>query len=97
MRGSQLMGLSIAVFVGMSVLIAWQGNVYHGLVINLRKTQDHSQLLLRELQHRGKNTLMVVQAVVSQTLPRGPDKEKVLSLEIAHHLLARSDRFSFGI
>ena len=52
----------------MSLAIAWMGNANRLLLEDLKKERDQSHLLLSELQHRGKNSLMVLQAIASQTL-----------------------------
>lgn len=41
-----------------------------GRVFERKRTQDHQQLLLRELDHRVKNILSVVQAIAQQTFRR---------------------------
>jgi two-component sensor histidine kinase len=79
--------LNISLFTFAATLIAWIGN-------SRRKLNDQTRLLTRELQHRGKNQLMVVQAILLQTLRRDADLERALqrigSLAITDELLSRS-------
>ena len=66
-------------FIGMSLAIAWMGNANRLLMEDLKKERDQSHLLLSELQHRGKNSLMVLQAIASQTLK--DEKERTVFLD----------------
>jgi two-component sensor histidine kinase len=47
-----------------------------GFAIERRKAEDARKLLVAESQHRIKNTLATVQAMVGQTLQRCPPKER---------------------
>jgi two-component sensor histidine kinase len=84
---SSSQALNIGLFTLATTLIAWIGN-------SRRKLQEESRLLSRELQHRGKNQLMVVQAILHETLRRDEYTERALrrigSLAIIDELLGRS-------
>lgn len=72
-------------------------------VTEAREAADHTRLLLRELNHRVKNTLAMIQAIARQTLRRSTDANAFLdafsgrlrTLSEAHSLL--SDRDWAGI
>ena len=40
-------------------------------ITDRKRTEEHIQLLMREVNHRSKNLLAVVQSVASQTASRG--------------------------
>jgi PAS domain S-box-containing protein len=62
-----------------------------------KKRDEHIQLLLREVSHRSKNMLAVVQAMAKQTAAKSPQDfverfgQRVLALAASHDLLVRSD------
>ena len=47
-------------------------------VTEAREAADHTRLLLRELNHRVKNTLAMIQSLARQTMRRSPDPEQFL-------------------
>jgi two-component sensor histidine kinase/membrane protein implicated in regulation of membrane protease activity len=68
------------------------------LAIEHEQAKDQQQLLLRELNHRVKNTFSIVQSIASQTVRRRVDKDtyenfeaRLISLSSAHHLLTQND------
>jgi two-component sensor histidine kinase len=71
--------VNIVFFVGMSLAMAAMGNLNRVLLADLKKQRDHSQLLFSELQHRNKNMLMVVQAVITQTVANATQRGALLS------------------
>jgi len=64
-----------------------------------KKAQEHQLLLLRELSHRVKNTLAVIQSIARQTLRSNPDparfaevfQGRIASLAASHALLTDND------
>lgn len=64
-----------------------------------KKAQEHQALLLRELSHRVKNTLAVIQSIARQTLRSNPDparfaevfQGRIASLAASHALLTDND------
>lgn len=65
----------------------------------LKRQQDHLRLITRELNHRSKNLLTIVQSIARQTAAGTPDpgaflsrlEERLGSLAAAHDVLARDD------
>ena len=47
-------------------------------VTEAREAADHTRLLLRELNHRVKNTLAMIQSLARQTMRQSPDPEQFL-------------------
>jgi two-component sensor histidine kinase len=78
--------LNIGLYTLATTLIAWIGN-------SRRKLNEKTRLLTRELQHRGKNQLMLVQAILLQTMRRDASMEKALgriaNLAITDDLLSK--------
>ena len=60
--------IALLIFLITGGLIVWITGAYHRTLRKLRAEQKRRELLNRELGHRGRNTIAVVQAVVSQTL-----------------------------
>lgn len=66
---------------------------------DLKKSEELQRLLVNELNHRVKNTLATVQAIVSYTLHRAPDlqsahdklNQRIASLARVHDLLTMSN------
>lgn len=64
-----------------------------------KRSAEHTQLLLRELNHRVKNTLAMIQSVARQTIRQNPDPNdfmnafsgRLRTISEAHVLLADSD------
>lgn len=81
-------------------------NVVDGTVLTFvdvslqKKHQQHTGLLLAELDHRVKNILSIVMAIISQTLKNTPDPEefaaeiggRITAIAKAHNLLTQSDK-----
>ena len=66
--------LRFVLFLVVALLIVWIARRYRSLVERLQTEQKERALLIRELQHRGRNTFTVIHAIVNQTL-RGQSKE----------------------
>jgi two-component sensor histidine kinase len=52
---------------------------YRRLVARYRSQEKQKNLMVRELEHRGKNTFSVVEAIVSQTLAHDPATARVIT------------------
>ncbi|MGD9922342.1 MAG: sensor histidine kinase [Pseudorhodoplanes sp.] len=52
---------------------------YRGLVARYRAQEKQKNLMVRELEHRGKNTFSVVESIVLQTLAHDPETAKVIT------------------
>jgi PAS domain S-box-containing protein len=92
--------------------VAWDdhGNPvsFRGASIDIterRKAEDHRRLLMNELSHRVRNTLSMVQAIVSQTLRTAPsllDADKIIfsrlsAMAHAHDILLQESWASANI
>ncbi|HUI96019.1 MAG TPA: sensor histidine kinase [Xanthobacteraceae bacterium] len=78
------------------VVIIWAAESYRGLLCRLRDQEAIRQLLNHELDHRIKNILASVQAIVNQSLRGQADVRKTLGARIAalaatNDLLVKSD------
>jgi PAS domain S-box-containing protein len=77
----------------------WHGAVIaHDDITERKAAEEHVQLLLREVSHRAKNLLAVVQAVARQTAGEDDPREfarlfsaRLASLAASHDLLVKSD------
>jgi two-component sensor histidine kinase len=71
-----LNGSLFALSCGLIILVA---ESYRQLLARYRAQERQKNLMVRELDHRGKNTFSVVEAIVSQTLAHDPDTAKVIT------------------
>jgi len=88
--------VSVLMFAISSVVIVWAAESYRGLLFRLRKEEGTRRLLNHELDHRIKNILASVQAIVNETLRGQPDSRDRISARIAalgatNDLLMRSE------
>jgi two-component sensor histidine kinase len=82
--------VSYFLFAASSWVIIWAAKSYRDLLCRLRDEQERRQLLNRELAHRIKNTLTIVQSLVSQTLRTEPALLRKLNARLTA-LAATSD------
>lgn len=92
---SRNQAIYLAVHVVASTLTVWLAESYRRIVRHLRAEQEQSAFLMRELQHRGKNILTVVRAIVNLVLreqQRDADTitTAIAALVAADELLTRS-------
>lgn len=74
-------------------------------VTDARESADHTRHLLRELNHRVKNTLAMIQSLARQTLRRTPEPQRFIdafsgrlrTLSDAHALLSDRDWSGIGL
>lgn len=71
--------IALLIFLITGGLIVWITGAYHRTLRKLRAEQKRRELLNRELGHRGRNTIAVVQAVVSQTLRVDPSAASAIN------------------
>jgi two-component sensor histidine kinase len=72
--------VNVLLFATSSVVIIWAADSYRGLVRRLREEEATRTLLNHELNHRIKNMLASVQAIVNQTLRDQKDvRDKTIS------------------
>ncbi|HTV38412.1 MAG TPA: HWE histidine kinase domain-containing protein [Xanthobacteraceae bacterium] len=87
--------VSYFLFATSSWVIIWAAKSYRDLLWRLREEQDQRQLLNRELAHRIKNTLTIVQSLIAQTLGDQPDlrtklNDRLAALAATNDLLVKS-------
>jgi two-component sensor histidine kinase len=69
---------SAVLFLVSSAMIIAAGNTLRRSVADLHEAREHEEHLNRELQHRVKNTLAVVQGLVTQTFRGTPEAKEPL-------------------
>ncbi len=70
--------LNAAFFALSSIIMIVVSVAYRQLLHRYRKQERQKNLMLRELEHRGKNTRSVVEAIVVQTLPDDLDAAQTI-------------------
>ena len=89
--------LNLAFFSAVSAITVLLAEAYRRAIRHLRDEEAKRVLLLRELQHRNRNTLSVVQSIISQSL-RGNLGEaekingRIRALAATNELLTASER-----
>jgi two-component sensor histidine kinase len=88
--------VSVLLFAASSVVIIWAAESYRSLLRRLREEEASRELLNHELNHRIKNILASVQAIVYQTLYdqneiRDRTIARITSLAGTHNALAKSN------
>lgn len=81
------------------VSLAAASNVIHRREADLRASQSHTNLIMRELSHRSKNLLALVQAMARQSARSSTNFadfqvrfiERLQSLSMSHDLLVKTD------
>lgn len=89
-------GVSLGIFCLATVLIIAMAEGYRRAYHRLDEAQAGRQLLLRELQHRNRNTSAVVQAVITQSLQGEPEaackiNNRIRALLVADELISHSE------
>lgn len=77
-RGA-LVALNGVFFALTCILIIVIAEAYRQLLARYRKQERIGRLMLRELEHRGKNMRSVVEAIVTQSLPEDAEAAKVIT------------------
>ncbi len=88
--------VSVLMFAISSVVIVWAAESYRGLLFRLRAEEATRRLLNHELDHRIKNMLASVQAIVNETLRAQPESRdridaRIAALGATNDLLVRSE------
>jgi two-component sensor histidine kinase len=81
MHGGPLSATTIAnhgLFVVVTGLMIWLAHVFRQAITRLRTEERHRELMLKEMEHRGKNTFAVVEAIVRNTLGMTDDSETIV-------------------
>ena len=61
--------VNLLFFLLCCALTVWIAEGYRRMLARVRQQEQELDLLMRELQHRGRNTIAVAQAIVRKTLP----------------------------
>src|SRR4029078_11943236 len=83
-------------FATVALAITWTAHVERTLLFRLQRKRETMELLMRELRHRNKNHLTMVQAVIYLTL-RGEGSEtdhianRIKSISDADEILTKTD------
>ena len=72
-RLSSVQTINFCLFIFSGLLIVWLASSFRQVVHDLARNESKRDLMVRELEHRGKNTFAVVEAIVRQTLQTQPD------------------------
>ncbi|CAN5189894.1 hypothetical protein BH11PSE2_BH11PSE2_15930 [soil metagenome] len=88
--------LALPTFVLSSAAVVYIAALMRRAIVEVAEARDQEVLLVRELEHRVKNTLAIVQAVAAQTLKSSPDPVRfqqtfggrLRALSNAHNLLS---------
>ncbi len=69
---------------------------YREALERLRRQERERQLIMKELEHRGRNTYAVIDAIVQKTLEDQPERANIISgriraIKFANDLLSRTD------
>jgi two-component sensor histidine kinase len=88
--------VSLGLYGTSSLVIIWAAETYRALLWRLREQEDHLRLLNAELNHRIKNTLASIQAIIGQELRGQPDvfekiSARIVALGATHDLLIKSE------
>lgn len=95
-------GSECPVEIGLNPLVMPEGTFVLATIVDIterQRAEEHRELLLRELNHRSKNTLSIVQSIASQALRQAHSLEefgrtfsgRVRALAAAHDLLLSPD------
>ena len=74
----KLAALNAVIYALSCTLIILVAEACRQLVARYRRQEREKNLMLRELEHRGKNMRSVVEAIVSQTLPDDPEAAQTI-------------------
>ncbi|ARQ00859.1 sensor histidine kinase [Pseudorhodoplanes sinuspersici] len=77
-EGGELGVLNSTFFALSSILIIVVAEAYRQLLHRYQQQERQKNLMLRELEHRGKNMRSMVEAIVAQTLPDDPDAAQTI-------------------
>ena len=83
-------------FAVSSLVIVWAAKSYRDLLWRLRDEEERRQLLNRELAHRIRNTLAIVESVISRTLREQPElrlklHDRIAALAVTNDLLIKAE------
>jgi two-component sensor histidine kinase len=88
--------VSYLLFAASSLVIVWAAKSYRDLLWRLRNEEERRQLLNRELAHRIRNTLAIVETVINRTLRDQPQlcaklHDRIAALAATNDLLIKDE------
>jgi two-component sensor histidine kinase len=94
--------VSLGIFVIANLIVIAMAEGYRRAYRRLKDGQARAQLLLRELQHRSRNSLAVVQAVISHSLKSEPAaarkiSDRIRALSMADELVDQAERGTVSV
>jgi two-component sensor histidine kinase len=94
--------VSYFLFAVSSLVIVWAAKSYRDLLWRLRDEEERRQLLNRELAHRIRNTLAIVESVISRTLRDQPElrvklHDRIAALAVTNDLLIETEWRGAGL
>jgi two-component sensor histidine kinase len=66
-------------FLACCGLMIWVAHLYRSTIARLNENERQRTLLMRELEHRGKNTFAVVESIVRNSLEELPDRAETIA------------------
>jgi two-component sensor histidine kinase len=70
---SSVQALNFSLFIFSGLLIVWLASSFRQVVQDVAANEQKRELMVNELEHRGKNTFAVVEAIVRQSLQTQPE------------------------
>jgi two-component sensor histidine kinase len=94
--------VSYFLFAVSSLVIVWAAKSYRDLLWRLRNEEERRQLLNRELAHRIRNTLAIVESLISRTLRDQPElrtklHDRIAALAVTNDLLIKAEWRGAGL
>jgi two-component sensor histidine kinase len=88
--------LDLFLFVLSSGCILLVTHSYRAALQRLRRQERERQIIMKELEHRGRNTYAVIDAIVQKTLEDQPERANIISgriraVKFANDLLSQTD------
>jgi two-component sensor histidine kinase len=88
--------LDLFVFLLSSGCVLFVTHSYRETLERLRRQERERQLIMKELEHRGRNTYAVIDAIVQKTLEDQPERANIISgriraIKFANDLLSQAD------
>jgi two-component sensor histidine kinase len=71
--------MDLVLFISCAVPIVWVAQKYRNAVDHLHADDRERQFLMRELEHRAKNTYAVVESIVRQSLEHQPERADLIA------------------
>lgn len=97
-----LQGANVLLFLLCSATTVGVAELYRSASRRLHEEERKRALLVRELEHRGKNTFAIVQSIVSQTLQNRKDIAETIigrikSVSATNDIITKSDHQTAGL